>query len=58
MSDVTISNMAEYRAGKVQADADYRLGAPYASVFPRTSSESFLAGWMSGWDAAASRYGQ
>lgn len=48
-----ISDVAIYRAGKVDGQLDYRNGASYSEAYPRTASDSYLAGWMAGWDSAA-----
>lgn len=53
MSDMIISDMAEYRRGKAAGASDFSLGLRYVLAYPRTATESFLAGWMAGWDSAA-----
>lgn len=53
MSDIVIANVEEYRRGKVAGASDFSLGLGYALAYPRTATESFLAGWMAGWDSKA-----
>ena len=50
MSDMVISDMADYRRGKAVGAADCAAGASYVVAYPADRSVSFIAGWMTGWD--------
>jgi hypothetical protein len=50
-----ITDVRSYQAGKISGAVDYRSylnGERYSEAFPRTANDSFIAGWMVGWDLA------
>jgi hypothetical protein len=54
---VRIDNIAEYRRGKLDGklahDAAQRGGASYSIAYPRHHDDSYIAGWVAGWDNCA-----
>ena len=50
-----ITDVSSYQVGKTSGAADYRKylnGERYSEAFPRSANDSYIAGWMVGWDLA------